>query len=151
MELTVRPIGVIRKGADGVRVELEEPYRPGLEGLERYSHLHVLWWFSRRDSAADRSITQVHPPHRGTPGVMGVFASRSPSRPNPIALSTGKILSIDRARGWVRLDWTDAEDGSPVLDLKPYSPGLDRVEETRVPYWHADWPKTYEEARRTEP
>ena len=45
------------------------------------------------------------------------------------------------------LDWSDAEDGTPVLDIKPYSSGLDRVTETREPCWHADWPHTYEEAR----
>ena len=78
---------------------------------------------------------------------MGVFASRSPSRPNPIALSTGRILNVDREQGILTLDWSDAEDGTPVLDIKPYSSGLDRVMETEEPYWHADWPHTYEEAR----
>ena len=78
---------------------------------------------------------------------MGVFASRSPSRPNPVALSTGRILAVDRERGVPTLDWSDAEDGTPVLDIKPYSSGLDRVMETKEPDWHADWPHTYEEAR----
>lgn len=145
--LEIQPIGVLRKDGAGVRVELEGAYAPGLLGLELYSHVHILWWFSRRDNPEDRARLQVTPPHRGTPGPMGVFASRSPSRPNPIALSTGRILAVDRERGVLTLDWSDAEDGTPVLDIKPYSSGLDRVMETEEPYWHADWPHTYEEAR----
>ena len=97
--LHIAPIGVLRKDEKGVRVELERAYAPGLLGLELYSHVHILWWFDRRDNPEDRSRLQVRPPHRGTPGPMGVFASRSPSRPNPIALSTGRILAVDRERG----------------------------------------------------
>lgn len=145
--LHITPIGVLRKDENGVRVELEPAYTPGLLGLELYSHVHILWWFDRRDNPEDRSRLQVRSPHRGTPGPMGVFASRSPSRPNPIALSTGRILNVDREQGILTLDWSDAEDGTPVLDIKPYSSGLDRVMETEEPYWHADWPHTYEEAR----
>lgn len=145
--LEVRPIGVLRVDGDGVRVELDPRLAPALKGLEHYSHLHVLWWFSGRDNAADRARLEVNPPHRGTPGPMGVFATRSPCRPNPIAVSTARILEVDEARAVVRLDWTDARDGTPVLDLKPYSPGLDRVEDCAEPAWHEDWPKSYEEAR----
>ena len=141
MKLCIAPIGVLHKDEQGVRVELEPAYAPGLLGLELYSHVHILWWFNRRDTPEDRGRLQVRPP-------MGVFASRSPSRPNPIALSTGRILSVDRERGVLTLDWSDAEDGTPVLDIKPYSTGLDRVTEAREPYWHDDWPHTYEEARQ---
>ena len=102
--LHIAPIGVLRKDEKGVRVELERAYAPGLLGLELYSHVHILWWFDRRDNPEDRSRLQVRPPHRGTPGPMGVFASRSPSRPNPIALSTGRI--VDRERGCS--PWTGA-------------------------------------------
>lgn len=145
--MSIRPIGTIRRGEAGPYIELEAPYLPALRGLEHYSHLHVIWWFSRRDNPADRAVTQVNPAHGAAPGPMGVFASRSPCRPNPIAVSTTKILAIDALRGRIALDWTDAEDGTPVIDLKPYSPGLDRVEDCREPVWHENWPKSYEEAR----
>lgn len=145
--LMVRPIGILRSDSAGVRVELAEGLAPALQGLEHYSHIHVLWWFSERDSADDRARLVVEPSHRPAPGPMGVFAARSPCRPNPIALSVGKIEAVDRARGAVWLDWTDARDGAPVLDLKPYSPGLDRVEDCREPNWHAGWPRSYDEAR----
>ena len=125
--LSIRPIGAIRIGEEGPYVELEPPYLPALKGLEYYSHVHILWWFSRRDNPADRGVTQVHPAHGAAPGPMGVFASRSPCRPNPIALSTAEITFVDAGRGRIGLDWTDAEDGTPVVDIKPYSPGLDRV------------------------
>ena len=145
--LSIRPIGAIRIGEEGPYVELEPPYLPALKGLEYYSHVHILWWFSRRDNPADRGVTQVHPAHGAAPGPMGVFASRSPSRPNPIALSTAEITFVDAGRGRIGLDWTDAEDGTPVVDIKPYSPGLDRVEDCREPAWHGDWPGSYEASR----
>ena len=144
--LHIAPIGVLRKDENGVRVELEPAYTPGLLGLELYSHVHILWWFDRRDNPEDRSRLQVRPPHRGTPGPMGVFASRSPSRPNPIALSTGRILNVDREQGILTLDWSDAEDGTPVLDIKPYTPSFDRIEHPGVPAWCSHWPRSSEES-----
>ena len=59
---------------------------------------------------------------------MGIFATRAPLRPNPIALSTAEVLDIDQANGILRLAYIDALDGTPVLDIKPYTPSLDRVE-----------------------
>ena len=145
--LSIRPIGAIRLEEGGPCVELDPAFLPALKGLEHYSHVHVFWWFSRRDNPVDRAVTQVNPAHGAAPGPMGVFASRSPCRPNPIALSTAEITYIDPVRGRVGLAWTDAEDGTPVVDLKPYSPGLDRVLDCREPAWHRDWPRSYEEAR----
>lgn len=144
--LMLHPIGILRNDG-GVRVELDPRYAPALKGLERYSHLHVLWWFSERDSEADRARLEVLPHHRDARESVGVFSTRAPCRPNPIALSTARILDVDFDRGVVVLEWTDARDGAPVLDLKPYSPGLDRVEDCREPGWHAAWPRSYEEAR----
>ena len=127
----IRPIGVIRAGSEGFRLELEPEYCPALEGLEGYSHLQVLWWFEPYTNAPDR---------------LGTFATRAPERPNPLALSCAGILGLDRKRGVVALDYLDAEDSSPVLDLKPYVPSLDRVERPAVPDWCAHWPKCVEKS-----
>ena len=75
---------------------------------------------------------------------MGIFATRSPIRPNPIALTAVEILYIDYDKGVIQIAYIDANDGSPVLDIKPYTPSLDRIEAPEVPAWCAHWPKSLE-------
>lgn len=142
----VRPIGVIRAGSEGFRLELEPEYCPALEGLEGYSHLQVLWWFDRCDNAPSRAKRWESKPYTNAPDRLGTFATRAPERPNPLALSCAGILGLDRKRGVVALDYLDAEDSSPVLDLKPYVPSLDRVERPAVPDWCAHWPECVEKS-----
>lgn len=75
---------------------------------------------------------------------MGVFATRSPVRPNPIALTTSEIISIDFNKGIIRVTFIDANDNTPVLDLKPYTPSFDRVETPGIPAWCSEWPRSTE-------
>jgi len=72
---------------------------------------------------------------------MGVFACRSPVRPNPIALTTAQVLNVDHQKGQVEIVNIDAFDDTPLIDLKPYIPVCDRVEKVGVPPWSADWPQ----------
>jgi tRNA-Thr(GGU) m(6)t(6)A37 methyltransferase TsaA len=143
---TVVQIGTIRSDAEGMRVELEREYIPALEGLAGFSHLQILWWFSESDTTEARRRLQERSPYKGAPAVMGIFATRSPNRPNPLALSCAELLSLDYQRGILHLAYIDALDGSPVLDLKPYTPSLDRVERPGVPSWCGNWPKSLEES-----
>ncbi len=132
MELS--PIGVVRCAVRdrkampplGVpaRLELFPQYASGLYRLEKHSHLWVLAWLD----TADRDVLQVTP--RGVPepapeGLHGVFAVRSPSRPNPIGLTAAGIVRIDSAS--VEVDCLDFLDGTPILDLKPYFVARDLV------------------------
>jgi tRNA (Thr-GGU) A37 N-methylase len=87
-----------------------------------------------------RQVTQSDKAPYDAP-VLGVFACRSPVRPNPIGLTTAKILGINRDKGEVEIANIDAFDGTPVLDLKAYIPVCDRVENVRVPEWASDWPE----------
>ena len=100
---------------------IDPDYRAGLEGLERYSHIIVLYWMHE----ARRDLIVQSPAHLGT--ARGVFALRSPVRPNPIALSVVKVLDIDIATGRVTIDAIDCLDGTPLLDIKPYLPSVDAV------------------------
>ena len=59
---------------------------------------------------------------------MGVFATRSPARPNPIAMTASEVINIDFASGIIRVAFIDADEDTPVLDIKPYTPSFDRVE-----------------------
>ncbi|WP_440951396.1 tRNA (N6-threonylcarbamoyladenosine(37)-N6)-methyltransferase TrmO [Methanosphaerula subterraneus] len=100
-------------------IVIDEHYLPGLEDVETRSHLIVLSWFDR----ADRTLLRATPPHRKIEH--GVFATRSPDRPNPVALSVVDLLGRDG--NMLRVRGLDALDGTPIVDIKPYSPDIDCV------------------------
>lgn len=140
----VNSIGTIRCGAQGTFLCLDKPFIPALLGLEGFSHLQVLWWFSDFDSDPYRTVLQTPQPYKNGPEQMGIFATRSPVRPNPIGLITVEILHVDAARGLIEIAYIDAYDSSPILDLKPYTPSFDRLDTPRVPAWCAHWPMSLE-------
>jgi tRNA-Thr(GGU) m(6)t(6)A37 methyltransferase TsaA len=134
----VYPVGHIRRSDGRTYLEILEPYVPALKELDGFSHVQVLWWFDRCDDEIYRSVTQTDQAPYDAP-LLGMFACRSPVRPNPIGLSTAKIHGIDHGLGRVEIGEIDAFDGTPVLDLKAYFPTCDRVREVRVPPWAASW------------
>lgn len=145
-QYTVTPIGKVVNNMGEFSIQVDEQYRPALKGLRGFSHLCMIWWFDKCDNEQCRNMLECESPYKGSPEVLGTFATRSPMRPNPIALSTVQILSIDEEKGIIALPYTDAEDGSPVLDLKPYTPSLDRILAPEVPEWCKDWPISVEES-----
>lgn len=97
-----------------------------LRGLEGYSHLWLLWEFS--ESIREEWSPTVRPPRLGGNERMGVFATRSPFRPNPIGLSVVKLLAIEETADCgniVRVAGADLMDGTPIYDIKPYLPFVD--------------------------
>lgn len=126
------------------RIVLDEKYRSGLFGLDGFSHLQIVWWFNGCDNADDRNILTVEKPYTKGPGTMGTFATRSPERPNPIAISACSVKKIDFEKGVIWLEYFDAFTGTPILDIKPYTPSVDKVENPSVPGWCSHWPKNYE-------
>ena len=132
--------------ADGrYLLEIDPPYREALGQLDRFSHVMVFWWADQMDGKEGRQILTTKLPY--APGEsVGVFACRSEYRPNPIAVTTMPILSVDVEAGEVILPWIDAFDGSPVIDLKPYIPICDRIRDLHVAPWMADWPLWMEDA-----
>ncbi len=130
-EWQLKPIGCIRspyretgdipKGlgaqhtAEGV-LELLPEYEPGLLDIEGFSHLFIIWVFDRSQGyelvGASPTDGRVH----------GVFSTRSPRRPNPIGLSVVELLGRDGAA--LRLRGVDMLDGTPVMDIKPYTSGV---------------------------
>lgn len=141
---TVKQLGVICADEAGFRIELAPEYRQALTGLEGFSCLNILWWFSGCDNETDRGVLLETKPYTKGPDTMGAFATRSPRRPNPIALSCADITYMDVEHGVIGLAYIDADDQSPVLDIKPYTPSLDRVEALRVPGWCGHWPTNVE-------
>lgn len=108
------------------RLEIDAPFRPALRGLDRFSHVMVLAWLHE----ADRRALVIHPPHADAP--RGVFALRSPVRPNPIGLTVARLSKVDAEAGIVEIDAIDFLDGTPLIDVKPYRPGIDAVPDAVV-------------------
>jgi tRNA (Thr-GGU) A37 N-methylase len=71
----------------------------------------------------------------------GVFACRAEYRPNPIAITTCKILEVNEQKGAVEVPWIDAYNGTPIIDLKAYFPVCDRVKQPYIPDWLKGWPE----------
>ncbi len=143
---TVKPIGKVRSNENETLIEVEKSYLPALQALDGFSHINILWWFSDFDDEQYRSVLLSEQPYKNAPEILGVFATRSPLRPNPIALTTVEVIHIDYEKGFIRIPFIDANDNSPVLDIKPYTPSLDRVESPSVPAWCSHWPKSTEES-----
>ena len=102
-----------------------------LDNLDESSHIIVIYWMHRL--ASGPPPTKVHPMgNRGIP-LKGVFATRSPNRPNPVGKTTVRL--VQRQGNILRVEGLDAIDGSPVIDIKPYVPGLDSVTDARRPQW----------------
>jgi len=130
---TLNPVGLVRKKAGSVWIEIFDEYSEGLLGLEGFSHMTVLFWFDQNDLPEKRRTLQVHPRGDEKNPLTGVFATHSPLRPNLIGLTRCKILSIERSR--INIEDIDAFDGSPVIDIKCYIPGSDGPSDVKVPDW----------------
>lgn len=145
-QLHVNPIGTIAVCDGEKAIVLNKEYISALEGLEGFGYIQVLWWFDGCDNAESRSCLTEDEPYKNAPKVLGTFATRSPRRPNPIALTTSYVMHINFENGTIHLAYIDADEGSPVVDIKPYTPSLDRVESVIVPPWCADWPSCNEKS-----
>jgi tRNA-Thr(GGU) m(6)t(6)A37 methyltransferase TsaA len=135
----LRPIGSVHKSNGLTTLVMKKDIEPALHGLGGFSHVWVLWWFDRSDTPKKRSVLQVHPRGNGGNPLTGVFACRSPVRPNLIALSLCRVLSVKN--NVVEIDKIDAFADTPILDLKPYIPGYDSAEAS-VPDWLMNREKT---------
>jgi tRNA (adenine37-N6)-methyltransferase len=105
-------------------LELFAEYETALLGIESASHIYVMYWLHQ----ADRDILQRRTPHDGI--VRGVFATRSPARPNPIGLSVAKLIELDRSN--ITISTLDCIDGTPLIDIKPYIPLHDCIPEASL-------------------
>lgn len=133
--------GIPRQGAlvDGLisTVVFEPEYSDenAVRGLEQFSHVWLIWQFS--ENMGKGWSPTVRPPRLGGNERVGVFATRSPFRPNPIGLSSARLLRIERTKenGIVLvLGGTDLMNGTPILDIKPYIPYADMIPDASSGY-----------------
>ncbi|MEA4934450.1 MAG: tRNA (N6-threonylcarbamoyladenosine(37)-N6)-methyltransferase TrmO [Lawsonibacter sp.] len=121
-----RQSGLVEELEAQIIFEPEFRNEAALRGLEGFSHLWLIWEFSK--SKRDEWSPTVRPPRLGGNQRLGVFATRSPFRPNPIGLSCIRLIGIDlrTAQGPVlRVSGADLMDGTPIYDIKPYLPYAD--------------------------
>ena len=108
-----------RERGRAATIEIDKACRPGLNGLKKFSHAIVIYWMQE----ARRDLIVLKPNHKPDP--TGVFALRSPVRPNPIAIATVRIVDVDQAAGRITIDAIDCLDCTPLLDIKPWFETLD--------------------------
>lgn len=140
MTIAIEPIGhvhspVIEPVDDGwgdvvSEVRLRPELADGLNGLESFSHVIIVFWMHEADFDPAEHLTRHHRGRADMPET-GIFAQRARHRPNRIGITPVKLLEVDGAN--IRVQGLDAIDGTPVLDVKPYMPVFDRVDEATVP------------------
>jgi tRNA-Thr(GGU) m(6)t(6)A37 methyltransferase TsaA len=112
-------------------IEIDAAWAGALDGIEAFSHIWIVWWLDRFEGPP--SSLHVRPERREEMPLVGFFATRSPHRPNPIAITTVRLLERQGAR--LRVQGLDAVQGTPVLDIKPYLRRGDLIAEATMPEW----------------
>jgi len=137
----LRFIGVVeRAGKQKAKIRIFPEFCAGLKGIEDFSHLIIMYWIHLRDNEEERRTLLVFPRRHAVNVQTGVFASRSPSRPNPIGLCVVELLKVEKCILTVK--GLDAVEGSPIIDIKPYIPRADSVPNAHVAEWAWHDPKT---------
>jgi tRNA-Thr(GGU) m(6)t(6)A37 methyltransferase TsaA len=142
MTITIEPIGEVkcrvkepmRQGWGDVVSELvlKPEFAEAIEGLEQFSYIIVLFWMHKAYPCSS-PWGKIHPRGRQDLPLVGLFATRSPIRPNPIGIATVKLLEY---RGNIlKVTGLDAIDGTPILDIKPYLPECDSLATAKFPDW----------------
>jgi len=139
--VTLKPIGIVRSEikqpskrdcAEVIAdIVINDDLAEALDGLEEFSHLVVLYWIHR--AASGEVPLKVHPRGKLELPLSGLFATRTPNRPNRVGISTVRLL--ERQDNILRVKGLDAIEGTPVIDIKPYIPGYDSVDNAEVPSW----------------
>lgn len=110
-------------------IVLDKRYAKGLDGIEDYSHVIIVYWMGQEKECH----LKHHPQGRTDVPYGGIFSCRCPQRPNRIAISTVRLLS--RKKNSIKVKGLDILDGTLILDIKPYTPVYDRVNKAKVPAW----------------
>ncbi len=138
-KIILKPIGVVRNNVKKPRfgrftdeiseIIVDEKFTEALNGIEDYSHVIIVYWM---DKVKEKVIT--HRP-QGNPKVpiVGIFSCRCPQRPNPIGITTVKL--VEREGNKIKVKGLDILDNTPIIDIKPYWPHYDRVEDGKIPEW----------------
>jgi tRNA-Thr(GGU) m(6)t(6)A37 methyltransferase TsaA len=136
-EITIKPIGVVKNnieeskfgGWDEVISEiiLNKEYKEALDGIDDYSHLTIIFWMDQVKTCKIKHRPQ------GIGPLVGILACRCPARPNPIGITTVKLLA--HQDNSLKVKGLDVINNTPIIDIKPYTPQYDEVKEVEIPDW----------------
>ncbi len=135
----VKSIGLAESSGELSRIKIFRECCTGLEGLDDFSHNIMLYWFYSRDNEEERHTLKVIPRKHPSAQQIGVFASRSPSRPNPMGPCVAKL--IKNGGFTMTAKGPHGLEGSPIIDVIPYIPRADAIPEARVPEWTSHGPQ----------
>ena len=153
-EIILKPIGFVKTTAIGDEVRdktrtsqlvMSKELTTALYGVDGFSHLFVLFWL-HKTSAKQRKLLKVHPRHREDLPLLGIFATRTMTRPNPVGLTLVELVKVENNVLTVR--GLDAFNGTPILDIKPFD-SWDTAETAKVPEWWTKLKKEKAQERKT--
>ena len=139
-DILLKPIGIVETEASGDEVRnknsiskiiLNNDLEQALDGVESFSHLFILYWLHEISRKPEERL-KTRPRGRNDMPLLGIFATRTPYRPNPVGLTLVELLKVNGCILTVR--GLDAFDGTPILDIKPYDK-WDVPENSRMPEW----------------
>lgn len=141
MQINMEPIGFVSNDVQGKKdvswgedvstIRLNEEYIGGLQGLNDFSHVTIIYYLDRAVFDREKHLKR-HPQNREDMPLVGIFSQRGKDRPNRIGMTSVQIIGVFEDRLTVK--GLDAIDGTPILDIKPYYPVYDRKDAT-VPEW----------------
>jgi len=141
--MTLKAIGIVRNGIKQALpaksdwgkivsdIVIDSTLAEALDGLEEFSYIIVLYWMHQVVSG--KVPLKIHLRHRQELPLVGLFATRSPNRPNPVGKATVRLLQ--HQGNILKVKGLDAIDGTPVIDIKPYMPGYDSATNAKIPRW----------------
>lgn len=140
--MELEPIGVIKSPVDdGVdnnwgeviaEVEVNVEYAPGLQGLDQFSHVIIVFFMHDFKFQSETDLVR-RPRGRSDMPLLGCLAQRAKHRPNPIAVSVVELISVEN--NILKVKGLDAINNTPVLDIKPYFPVFDKRDNATTPEW----------------
>lgn len=130
----MEPVGLIRNSHGECYIQLKN-----MSEITS-GYIKVFWWFDKFDSDKYRRLTQCNPPYENAPKT-GIFASRSPVRPNPLAMTVANITRVDKEQKRIYINAIESFDKTPCLGILAYCKNRDFVPECEVPEWLSHWPK----------
>lgn len=138
-QITLKPIGFVKNNIKMHRfgnfaneiseIILNKKFEKGLDSIDGYSHVIIVYWMNKVNGYSLKHQPQGNP---NVP-VVGIFACRCPRRPNPIAITTARLIGHKKNK--LKVKGLDVLDGTPVIDIKPYWPQYDKVKSSKIPKW----------------
>ncbi len=138
-EICLKPIGIVKNRVRKPRfggfaeetseIIVDKKFQEALKGIDDYTHLIIVYWM---DKVKDYVLTHRPQDNPKVP-IVGIFSCRCPQRPNPIGITTVRLVEHKGNR--IKVKGLDILDGTPIIDIKPYWPQYDKVEKAKIPDW----------------